>query len=320
MHFKIVLRSLFSRRKLYLPMIIAVSITLCLIGAAVIVDTSFREIMDQEMARYGANVILTPEPGQEITEGVPVGLQEAEVQNHPIQLAFSHVQDLLDMNPAWLVQGDGNLLVGQQVAEQLSLQRGDHITVNGIAGSVAILKSGTEFDQYVFADGNVGQPTQVLIRSDNPENYRGENATILTEMVRSRYIVLESISRLMLIIAIISSVASIATVTNLARVDAGRRQKEFGIFKSLGAFNSKIASMISTEYAILSMVSIITGIIGSMALSWGVLYFVSDALPRWNILSVIEIGVVTVIAFGLAGLTYLLESRRHRVAEELRGV
>ncbi len=320
MHYKIVFRSLRSRLGLYIPMIIAVVVTLCLIGSAVIVGDSFHSIVDQQMAKYGANVILKNPSKDDLGSGVPVEVQKSEMKGEPVQLAITSTQSLLKQNPAWLVRGNGTFLVGQEVASKLSVTQGDQITIDGKTGVASILKSGTQFDQYIFTDGVAKSPTLELIRADNPDNYRGRNAVILSEMVKSKYTVLESVGRLMLVMAIISAIASIATVINLARVDAGRRQKEFGIFKSLGAPGKRITQLISSEYLVLSAIAILTGIAGSAALSWGIIHYVANSVPNWNLWSMLDIAIITIIAFGSAGLTYILESKRHQVAEELRGV
>lgn len=320
MHRKIVFRSLRSRLGLYIPMIIAVVVTLCLIGAAVIVGDSFHSIVDRQMAKYGANVILKNPSKDDMSKGVSVEVQASKLHGEPVQLAVASTELLLKQNPAWLVRGDGNFLVGQEVASRMSVKQGEQITLSGKSGTAAILKSGTQFDQYVFTEGIAKNPTLELIRSDNPDTYRGRNAVILSEMVKSKYTVLESVGRLMLVMAIISAIASIATVVNLARVDAGRRQKEFGIFKSLGASGGRITKLISSEYLVLAGIAIVTGIAGSAALSWGIIHFVADSTPQWNLWSTLDIALITILAFGSAGLTYILESKRHQVAEELRGV
>ena len=317
---KIILRSLRSRAGLYVPMIIAVAVTLCLIGAAVIVGDSFHTVVDNQMAKYGANVILKSSSKDVTGEGVSVEVRQADLNGESVRLALTSTGALLAQNPAWLVRGNGEFLVGQEVASDLSIDQGMQITVDGKTGRVALLESGTQFDNYIFTDGTVENPSLALIRSDSPEQYRGNNAVILSEMVKSRYTVLQSVGRLMLFIAVISAIASVATVVNLARVDAGRRQQEFGIFKSLGSSGGQIARIIGSEYLVLSGIAILIGIAGSLGLSWGILHFVSNSGIEWNVDSALYITIITLIAFGSAGVTYYVESKRHMVAEELRGV
>jgi len=317
---KIIIRSLRSRAGLYIPMIIAISVTLWLIGAAVIIGDSFQAVVDKQMAKYGANVILKSPSKDAAREGVPIEVRQTERDGESVRLALTSIAALLDQNPAWLVRGDGTFLVGQKVASRLSLEQGDQITIDGKTGRAALLKSGTQFDEYIFTNGRVDNPSLGLIRSESPGQYRGSNAVILSEMVKSRYAVLQSVGRLMLIIAILSSIASIATVINLARVDAGRRQQEFGIFKSLGSTGGRIGRIIGSEYLVLSGVAILIGVSGSLGLSWGILHFVSGTGIEWNIGNALYITTITLIAFGSAGITYYTASKRHMVVEELRGV
>lgn len=320
MLFKIVTNSLKSRRSLYIPMIAAVVITLSLVGAAKVVGDGFNRVIDREMNKYGINVILRLEEGEQFTEGVPVQMEMASVNGNKRELATARLSQLMEINPAWIIQGNGNYVVGELAASELGMSKGDAITIDGEQVQPAILKSGTRFDSYIFKDGMPQSASLALIRSDTPEKYEGRNATILKEMVQSKYRLLGSIESLMLIVAIISALASFATVINLARLDAGKRRKELGIFKSLGGPSGRIILLIGSEYVVLSLISIIAGVLGTLLLSWGILSYVADYAPTLGFTTIFYISGVTILAFGFAGLMYVAESRKHNVASELSGV
>lgn len=314
----LIFRSIRSRFGLYLPMTIAVSVTLCLIGAAGITDSSFRMMIDRQMEHYGANVILRNPDSAAVAEGVAVEVQTIRMEGVPVERGITSLPSLLNLNPAWLVRGDGPHLVGQDAAARLHVGQGDRLTIDNITGTVAVLETGTRFDQFIFTEGVASDPAFAFIQTDRPEQYKGSDAVILAEMVASKYTVLNSIGRLMLIIAVLSALASVATVTNLVRVDADRRRKEFGIFKSLGASSEHIITLMGLEYLVLSGITLFTGIAGSLALSSGILFAVTGELPSLPMGTVLlPIVLADLVAFGGAGITYVLESKRINIAEVL---
>lgn len=320
MLWKIISSSIRFRLNLYVPMLVAVVISLSLIGAAEIVGNSFREIVNREMKKYGANVILTPEKDIEVNQGVAVSVKDAEFRNAEVSLASTNIKELLKLNPAWLVKGNGNILVGRTVAEQFNIAEGSLVEIEDIKGHAAILDSGTEFDSFIIVNGKVQKPSMILIRTDEPEKYRGrKDAIIREEIVKTKYKFLESIKRLMLYVAIISAVSSMAAVVNLARIDAGDRRKEFGVFKALGAFSNTIAKIVLSELTVLSSISGALGLLASLALSWLILSLTADTSPVMNFKSVLYVFATSFVAFGLTFLIYIFESRTRDVVREIRG-
>lgn len=316
---QLLIASFRHRRRFYLPMLIAVSLALCLLGGAGIVGGSFQSVLDREMAKYGANVILHPEPGEPVPEGVPVAVQRESYMGQQVEVATAPVKRLLRLNPAWLVQGGGTLLAGQETARLLGLHRDDQINLDGTSRRIAILKSGTEFDSFLILSGQVNNPDMVLLRAAHPEQYRGRNAVILQEMVASKYQVLDSIKRLMLSVGILAAIAAIATVLNLARVDAGRRRRELGIFKSLGAPQHMVYKIIGTEFFLLAVIATLIGFAGSIGLGWGILSGIASAPPHISPDIPAALFFTALVAFMAAGTMYYLESKRRLVIESLRG-
>ncbi len=316
---KIVASSIRFRLNLYIPMLVAITVSLSLIGAAEIVGSSFTEIVNREMSKYGANVILIPEEGVEVEEGVAVYVKSVKLVNTDVSLAITHVQELLKMNPAWIVRGNGSILVGSSVAEQLGINEGDFIEISGFRGRVAILDTGTEFDSFVIVNGSVEEPSMVLIRTENPERYRGMNAIILEEMIRTKYSFLEGIKKLMLYISLISAASSLAAVINLARIDAGSRRREFGVFKALGAQIRTIVKVIFAEFAALSLASGIIGFTSSLVLSWAILTFTAGVSPAPSLKALLYVFATSLAAFSIASFIYVVESKKQDVIDEIRG-
>lgn len=320
MYFKIIISSIRQRRSIYIPMLIAVSISLCLIGAETIVKTNFNGIMNKEMRKYGANVILKPPIDDRIIkdEKVPVHVEEESVKGINVQTAGVRIKELLKMNPAWLVKGNPGILVGEDAAAKLGLHQGDTAKIAGVKDKVAILESGTIFDSFVFIEKKVNQPDMELIRAKVPATYKGTNAVILNEMVESKNAVLESTERLMFFVALISMIVSIASIINLSRIDTAARRKELGIFKSLGASYRSILKLVSGEFMLLALVSTAAGILGAVLLSRMILSYVAGSGASITFNSVFYVSLTSLTAFSVAVLVYIFESRRMSASEELR--
>ena len=315
---RIVISSIRFRLNLYIPMLLAIVISLSLIGAAEIIESSFKGIVEREMGKYGANVILIPEEKVDVSEGVGLFVKTTKIRETEVNLSVTDIAELLKINPSWVVRGSGNILVGRNVAQQLNIAVGSHLEIEGISGNAAILDSGTEFDSFIFVDGSFEKPSMILIRTDEPERYRTRNAIILEEMIRTKYTFLNSIKRFMFYVAFISALCSMAAIVNLARIDAGNRRREFGVLKSLGALQHTIAKVILAEFALVSSISGIWGVIASLALSWVILSFTAHAPVLLSVKTVLYVFTTSTAAFGLASLIYVFESKKHDVIEEIK--
>jgi len=319
MFFRTVAASLRHRFSLYFPMIIAVTIALCLIGAARIIGNSFTGVVDHEMQKYGANVILRADAAAGTSNGIPLWISRRTMNGHSFQVASGDLSALLDMNPAWVVQGKGDLLIGQSLAEQLHIRKGEQVTFGDASGSAALLKTGMDFDSMIFISGaRNGAPDLRVLRTSNPEQYQGENAIVLRELVKSKFAVLRSVERLMFYIALIAAVASIAAIVNMARIDAGSRRREFAIFQTLGALQSNLVSLIGTEYLFLATTTVLLGSVGALALAGMLLHFIAGTAPVIDPGFLISICITAVVAFGIAAGISLTETFRTSVIAKLR--
>ncbi len=322
---RVVLSSIRYRVKLHIPMILAVALSLSLIGASGIIQKSFDTVVEKEMGKYGANVILKPEngvvekaayPGD---EWVAVYVKTVRIDGYEVSLAVTDVEKLMRMNPAWVLKGEGDVIVGRELAERLRIESGDAVEVNAIKGRAAILDSGTEFDSFVILSGMAEKVTMVLIRTDNPDRYRNGDAIILEEMVRTKFSFLKGIEKLLLYIAGVSVVSSLITIVNLSRADAGKRRKEFGVMRAVGADAKMIGKLILTEFGILAIISALLGAIFSVILSWVILVKTAGTLPDLSFESLATLIALSAGAFYAVSLMYLAESSRKEVVNELGG-
>lgn len=316
---KIVTSSIRFRLDLYLPMLIAIVVSLSLVGSAEIVGNTFGKIVGREMAKYGANVILVPEEDSEVSEGVALFLTTVKVGKSEVKWVSTDIPELLEMNPAWMVKGSGNILVGKSVAANLDIRQESFLEVGETSGQVAILDSGTEFDSFIVVQGTFEKPSMVLIRTDDVEKYRAQNAVVLEEMLTTKYAFLGSMKKLILYVSLISGLASMAAVVNLARMDSRARRKEFGILRALGALQRTLVKIILTEFAVLFSLAGALAIGVSFLIAWFILTFVVGASPELNLATALYIFAISFVAFGLSSLVYILEFKRRDVVEDIKG-
>ena len=317
---RFVTSSIWYRRGLYLPMLAAVTVTLGLIGAIRIVGNSFESIVDREMRHYGANVILNGENYALIEDPhVLVAVQIVELKGQSVKLGITDVEALLRMNSAWMVRGHPGILMGRTLAAQLGISQGDSVAVAGHVQPIGILDSGMEFDSFVLMNGIVDKPAMIFIRCEHPEKYRDRNAVVLEEMIRSKYNFLQSIQRLMLYIALITALASISAIVNLARLDASNRRGEFGVLQALGAEAATLRKVLAAEFSILTVTAGLMGVLASIAVAGGILHFAANAAPRPDIAVVGHVFSTSIAAFAIAALIYLMESGKQNVITAISG-
>lgn len=184
---------------------------------------------------------------------------------------------------------------------------------------MAVLASGTRFDSFVFVDGTVRDTSMMLLQSDTPGHYEGrENVVVLSEMVQSRFDVLTHVGRLLLVVALLSGLAALATIVNLTRLDVDKRRTEFGVFRSLGATPARLAALLGGEYAVLAAVSCLLGAGGAFGLSWLILYTAAGTAPVFTTVPLLYVTATAVGAFALAAWIYLSISNRRSVIDQLR--
>ena len=211
-------------------------------------------------------------------------------------------------------------MIGQTLARQLHISPGQIVEIGEHkATAAAILDSGTEFDTYIIVNGPVENPTMILIRSRDPGQYRGQDAVILQEMVRSKYSFLESIRKLMWTIAIVASLASMTTIINLARMDAANRQREFGVLKSLGARKAVLRRLLGSELSILAAITSLLGVLLSGSLAAGVLFYAAKATPKIDVTAIGTVVLTSCAAFAVAALIYFVESGKQNAIREIQG-
>ncbi|NOZ58873.1 MAG: ABC transporter permease [Euryarchaeota archaeon] len=314
---RLVATSLRHRARLYLPMVLAVALSLALAGTALTVGESFAYIVEEKMEMYGANVILT-EVDEVPAGGVAVELRSAELEGSEVVVAVADVEALLAMNPAWLVRGTGDVLAGAEVAERLGIAPGDRVELAGDERVVAVLESGTEFDSYLVVNGTPGEVDMVLLRTEEPERYRGKGV-VLEEMLRAKYAFLEGVESLLAQVSAVTLVTALLGALNLARMDAGTRRREFGILRAMGAGRRTLGWLVLSEYLALALLTGAVALVATLVMSSAVLQATAGTAPVMDAGIPLMLVLFSLLSFLVVGAAYLGELRRQEVAEELRG-
>lgn len=314
---RLVKASLRHRARLYLPMVLAVSLALALAGTALMVGKSFESIVEQKMQMYGANVILT-QVEEVPAGGVAVELRSEELEGSEVLVAVADLGALLEMNPAWMVRGEGEVLVGAELAERLGIAPGERVVLAGREGTAALLESGTEFDSYVVVNGTPGEVSMVLLRAEEPERYRGKGV-VLEELLRAKYAFLEGIEKLLAYVSAFTFATALLGALNLGRMDAGARRREFGILRAVGASQGMLAKLVFAEYAALALVTGAVAALATLGLSYAVLQAAADTAPAMDAGILLALVLFSILSFLTVAALYLLELRRQEVTEELRG-
>ena len=125
--------------------------------------------------------------------------------------------------------------------------------------------------------------------------------------------------KLILYVALISGLASMAAVVNLVRMDSRARRKEFGILRALGALQSTLVKIVLTEFAVLFSLAGALAIGVSFLIAWFILTFVVGASPELDLENVLHIAAISFLACGLSSLVYILEFKKRDVVEEIKG-
>ncbi|MFB6098245.1 MAG: hypothetical protein ABEK84_03880, partial [Salinibacter sp.] len=75
-------------------------------------------------------------------------MERISYRGEEVTVATAPIDRLLSMNPVWLVKGTGLVLVGQKGADRFDLSRSAQSPFPDVPGTIAVLASGTRFDDY----------------------------------------------------------------------------------------------------------------------------------------------------------------------------
>lgn len=142
----------------------------------------------------------------------------------------------------------------------------------------------------------------------------------VTQIVARILDITDQISWAIRVMAWLSIFAGLVVLFSIARYEVKSRFWEINLLKILGANFSDVKSIVQIEFGILGFTAALTGVVLSLAMSWGISWFVFDNLWRFSGLvtgaSIVAISALSVLTALLATLSVL----RQKPLELLRAV
>lgn len=366
--------------------LLAVTSGAAVISALLNVQFDMQRKLTEEFRTLGANIVVVPASGSQpsgldessasTTATVPVLLNEtaigsaleanrspdvvasapflfaiAHVEQTPVVLAGTWLNELPRLNPTWKLDGqwidsridESVCLVGRTVARQFQLSPGSNLTLTYV-GSIAhlqvtgIVDSGAAEDDQVFVNLPVVQnligTTNVVglwqLSVSGTSASIGAYATRLAAAlpaasVRPIRAVTEAegnllhrtrllIASMVALILVLTALCVLATMAALAM----ERREDVGLMKALGGSIARIVSLFLAEVSVLGAVGGLIGcVIGIVLAQWmGERVFDTSITPRWEIFP-LTIAMMVVVA--LAGALPLRLLGKVKPAVILRG-
>ena len=235
----------------------------------------------------------------------------------------------------WIVEGDWiedveiidysktDCMIGKSVANKMNLQIGDFISVNSqedlslsLEVKGIITTGGTE-DNHIFVPLKVAQyltqrnnavhtvQVSALCIACPVETIAGEieakidniEAKTILQMTNTEMSVLNTIEMMMTVVSFIALLAALLGVSTTMTTSVLERKTEIGLMMSIGAENSKIATLFLTESLMLGVVGgglgYLIGIIGAQFVS--IIVFNSLVSPQLIVLPII-IGISSIVS------------------------
>jgi putative ABC transport system permease protein len=294
---------------------------------------------------------LQANPSPDVVASAPFLFAIAHVDQTPVVLAGTWLNELPRLNPTWKLEGqwidsridESVCLVGRTVARQFQLFPGSNLTLSYV-GSTAhlqvagIVDSGAAEDDQVFVNLPV---VQNLIGTTNVVGlwqlsvsgtsagigaYAARLAAALpTASVRPIREVAEAegnllhrtrllIASMVALILVLTALCVLATMAALAM----ERREDVGLMKALGGSIARIVSLFLAEVSVLGATGGLIGcVIGIVLAQWmGRRVFETSIAPRWEIFP-LTIAMMVVVA--LAGALPLRLLGKVKPAVILRG-
>jgi len=366
--------------------LLAVTSGAAVISALLNVQFDMQHKLSEEFRTLGANIVIAPASGSQAsglgessasaTATVAVLLNEATVgsalnENHsadvvasaPFLFAIAHVEqtpvvlagtwlnELPRLNPTWKLDGqwvdsridESTCLVGRSVARQFQLSPGSNLTLSYVGTTAhlqvaGIVDSGAAEDDQVFVNLPVVQnligttnvvglwQLSVSGTSASITSYSARLAAALpTASVRPIREVTEAeanllhrtrllIASMVALILVLTALCVLATMAELAM----ERREDVGLMKALGGSIARIVSLFLAEVSVLGAAGGLLGcVIGIVLAQWmGQRVFDTSITPRWEIF---PLTIAMMVAVALAGALPLRLLGKVKPAVILRG-
>ncbi len=316
MFFRMITASLMRRRSRMIVALLAIAIGAAILSGLVTIYYDVPRQMGAQFRNYGANVIFTPSEGKlsgevideglslirsdELVGATPYRYETVRIHEQPTMAAGTSMEDAKKTSPYWLVEGEwpaasGEILVGRQIAENLSLQTGDTFTATYVVDETdlengqneldftvtGVLSTGGSEENYVYmamedletitGTQDIVDLAEVSIASSSSgldgyvdeisEKVPGLSVKLVKRVTASEATVLSKLQALVLLVTVIVLALTMICVATTMTAVVAERRKEIGLRKAIGASDSSIIAEFMGEGMLLGTVG---GIIGSV--------------------------------------------------------
>jgi putative ABC transport system permease protein len=318
MFIRMVTASLIRRRSRMIVALLAIAIGATILSGLLTIYIEVPRQMGAEFRNYGANMIFTAaedtfteddveEALSYIDDGDLVGAapyryDTVRIHEQPILAAATDMKEVQATSPYWLIDGEWpdmseEMLIGAEVAEDLSLSVGDSVTVsytpeesddadnlldNYIDFTVTgILNTGGSEEEYVYFStedmetltgiGDEIDLVELSVLADSAQlsayadeisvNVPQINARLVKRVTASETTVLSKLQGLILLVTIVVLALTMICVATTMTAVVTERRREIGLRKAIGASDGSIVQEFMGEGVLLGGVG---GILGSI--------------------------------------------------------
>lgn len=378
MYMRMISASLMRRRSRMLVALLSIAIGATVLSGLVTIYYDVPRQMGAQFRNYGANMIFTaPEggfsqadmnaglsviPSDALVGAAPYRYENVRIHEQPVVAAGTDMDGARAVSPYWMVEGawcsgDGQILVGANVAESFRLKVGEMLTVSYTpeigateAGETVedqtidltitgILDTGGSEEDYVYMSlpdletltGEEGSmdAAELSIKATADElsayadNINSSVSAVRAHLVKrvtaSETTVLSKLQALVLLVTIVVLALTMICVATTMTAVVAERRKEIGLRKAIGASDRSIVGEFLGESMMLGGIG---GVLGSVlgylfAQQVSINVFSSSIRFQWLLVPVTIL--VSILVTGLSSLSPIRSATEVDPALVLKG-
>jgi putative ABC transport system permease protein len=294
-YLKMVVSSLLRRRSRMLVALLAVAIGATILSGLITIYYDIPRQMGQEFRSYGANFIILPAgneasisaalmeealsylPPESVTGVAPYRYRMVKINEQPFMAAGSDLAGARKTSPYWFVSGrwpaaEGEVLIGQEVADTIRLLPGNKFTVTGLRADgdafsrdftvAGLLQTGGAEEAFVFmnlpefedmiGEGGKIDVVECSITADTEtlealavriaEQVPALSPRLVKRLTDSEGAVLTKLRALIYLVTVIVLLLIMICVATTMMAVVAERRREIGLRKALGASNQSLVT------------------------------------------------------------------------------